>query len=118
MRVLQYADVVQKDWWGDQFIPTYFPNNNCDADAEDPLLACVLIDFGLSAIGDVWYEVEKQNCWSDLAIGMVSDMWGHEDGCEAELMRKYYEPREAWDIWRRGWEESPTTTEIAGQKAS
>ena len=96
VRVLQYADIAQIDWTPDQFIVARYPSED---HREDPSLACVLIDFALAKMGDIFYEAEKDDDWGDLAASFILDKDDNEDGCELELVRKYYDPPEPWDCY-------------------
>ena len=77
-----------------------------DSDQGCPSLACVLIDFGLSAQSDVAYDVDATvsgfcDDWGQMVESIcLGGPWSNLDGCPADLLKKYYGGREVWDYSR------------------
>ena len=58
----------------------------------------MLIDFGLTNMSDVFYEAEKFDDWGYLAASFIREKYGSDDGCELDLVRKYYDSPDIWDL--------------------
>ena len=71
-----------------------------------PSLACVLIDFALSAQSDAAYDVEAtvsglSDDWGRMLHSIcLGGPWSNDDGCPAELLKEHYGGREIWDYAR------------------
>ncbi|OJA13472.1 hypothetical protein AZE42_04412 [Rhizopogon vesiculosus] len=83
VRVLQYADISQFDWSIEQL----------DLHGTNITLACVLIDFALTGQGDCY----KDRHHADDYVNMADEL--HEAGIPADLIRKWFGPREERDFY-------------------
>ncbi|OAX36559.1 hypothetical protein K503DRAFT_290660 [Rhizopogon vinicolor AM-OR11-026] len=90
LRVLQYADISQLDWSSEQWISTPSPCHT----TSNSTLTCVLIDFALTAQGDRYKDGYKEDDY-----GGMADMLD-EARIPADLIRKWFGPREEWDFFR------------------
>ncbi|KAI0081038.1 hypothetical protein K474DRAFT_57056 [Panus rudis PR-1116 ss-1] len=102
LRVLQYADITQRDWTDEQFIPSPYGS------ADRPLLNCVLIDFSNAFQSDRYYDIERKDDYGEMSYAILLDLDPEQgevppeerDGCPEELIREEFGPREEWDNWR------------------